>query len=139
MTRDLSTRARPRTMRVVAAATLAAALGSLLLGQGQVGSGHALDGSLEVGSYGFNGYSSRPSSLSMRNYAPYRGTSRQYLYSAGEVPASAATVASVTPFDTYLNDRQYSPAWSSGSNAYSTGPSSGGGNQNLRIDYRVGG
>ena len=56
--------------RLVASAALAIAIASALFGQGQVGSGHALDGSLEVGSYGFNGYSGRPSSLSMRNYAP---------------------------------------------------------------------
>jgi hypothetical protein len=127
----------PRCAARWPAVALAAAVASLLLAQGQVGSGHSLDGSLQVGSYGYNGYTGSSAPIQARNYAPYRGSSRQYLYS-GEAPSAIQNRATnITPFDTYLTDRQYQPAWSSGTNAYSAAGAGGG--SSLRIDYRVGG
>lgn len=136
MTRTSTGTPGNRLRLALAAAALSAAAASILLAQQRVGSGHALDGSLEVGTYGYNGYTGGSAPLAARNYAPYRGTSRQYVYQ-GEVASSAYRQRdAITPYDTYMSDRQYSPVWSSGMNSYS---GQGGGNQGLRINYRVGG
>lgn len=112
---------RSMSMRSLLVACATGAIASLCSAQSQVNSGHALDANMQVGSYGYNSRASDVP-LAARNYAPYMGS----VNAAYQARNAATTYRYGLPnntYNTFLNDRSYTPVRTSTANAAMTPPS----------------
>lgn len=100
-----------RTTRLGAALLLSLLPAGAAAGQAQVGSGHALDGSLRVGDNGYNAPTqSRVSSLSATRYSAVSGRRSAYSPYTGGGTTNIRD-GRITNYDVYLTDRSYSAGW----------------------------
>jgi hypothetical protein len=116
------------------------------LAQAQVGSGHALDASLEVGAAGYNSRVISSGPLTAPRYVPPAqatgrdlGTDWRY----GTPQSAWSPYAPTTNYQTYINDRRYRADWQGRRGGYSGYAQPVGqvpnNELNTRIDGRVGG
>ncbi len=143
-----------RLFQLLGALLVASFIAGPLHAQMQVGSGHALDGSLRVGDSGYNytTYRGGGSGLSSPAYVPaysqaraaaagsgaYAGIGRQYSAYTGGAGQGIGNNR-VTNYDVYLNDRTYQAGWQTQSRGYSSysGPPGGSGSSSSAGAYRI--